>query len=184
MLSSLVKSGSMRVVTTRTNPTPPQRRHRPIVELLLRFRLDPKLRVLTIPLPPHDPHLSSYFIAMRSMEHESFAGWHVASSSVLGRIFFTSFHMYPCGCAMGSGRARIFFPFKGLGSEPLATTRSAGVVRRRVDDSVPEAEILRRASEGAVNGEDRANMVPRVSSTREKVFLAESDLGEPGRRSV
>ena len=92
--------------------------------------------------------------------------------------------MLPAAARWAAGGRGIFFPFKGLGSEPLATTRSARVVRRRADDSVPEAEILRRASEGAVNGEDRANMVPRVSSTREKVFLAESDLGEPGRRSV
>ena len=48
-----------------------------------RFTRDvPNDLVFTIPHPSHAQHRSSYFIAMRSMLHESFVGWHSASSAV------------------------------------------------------------------------------------------------------
>jgi hypothetical protein len=87
------------------------------VERAFRFARDvPNDRVFTIPFPSHARHRSSYFIAMRSMLHESFVGWHSASSAVEGRNRRSSFHMYPRGVAMGSGSARWPFPFSGLGS--------------------------------------------------------------------
>jgi hypothetical protein len=82
-----------------------------------RFTRDvPNDLVFTIPHPSHAQHRSSYFIAMRSMLHESFVGWHSASSAVDGRSLRISFHMYPCGVEMGRGSARWSLPFSGLGS--------------------------------------------------------------------
>jgi len=127
MLSSLEKSGSTRTVLTRTNPTPPHSKHRPIV-LRQFLRDDLKARVLVQPVLPHDAQRASYFMAMRSRTHASLAGSHVASSSVDGRRRRTDAHMYPWGVEIGSGRQRDFFPSRGLGSGALdARTRSQSV---------------------------------------------------------
>ena len=133
-----------RMGTNATDATPPTCVDRD------RFTRDvPNDLVFTIPHPSHAQHRSSYFIAMRSMLHESFVGWHSASSAVDGRSLRISFHMYPCGVEMGRGSARWSLPFSGLGSGleliVVVVTRVRAPPRRRGGGAARSRRRWRRA---------------------------------------
>ena len=66
-LSPFLKSGSSRVVTTRTYPTPPHIKHLPIVLFTFLYLDVENRRVFAMPLPPHASHLLSKIFAILSI---------------------------------------------------------------------------------------------------------------------